>query len=375
MQDIGIIGTSRLENEMRVPIYPDEIGSLPSSVRSHLVFEKGYGKRFEVSDVRIAELTGHPLLDRQEILRTFRMIVIAKPDVEDLATMGVGATVCGWMHDVEQKDMAQAAIDSRLTLICWERMYWWDGVERTHVFERNNEMAGYCGVQNALELSGQDGGFGPSRSAAVIGYGAVGRGALVALSGHGFHDITVYTRRPVERIRHRMFGIRYQRLVRNKAGSYDAQDATGRLVPFCEVLSTQGVIVNGTLQNPRHPDMFLTHADIGRFHRPCLIVDVSCSKGMGFSFASPTSFETPFMNLGNITYYGVDHTPSLLWDAASYEISQAFTPFLPDLIEQNENQTITQAMDIREGKIMNMAITDVQHRESLPPYKVWQDTL
>lgn len=81
------------------------------------------------------------------------------------------------------------------------------------------------------------------------------------------------------------------------------------------------------------------------------------------------------MNLGNITYYGVDHTPSLLWDAASYEISQAFTPFLPDLIEQNENQTITQAMDIREGKIMNMAITDVQHRESLPPYKVWRDTL
>lgn len=370
MHNIGIIGTSLLENELRVPIYPNAIRSLPISVRSHLIFEKGYGRRFGVSDAQIAKSTGHSLIERQELLRTSQTVIVTKPVTEDLAMMGIGSTACGWMHDVEQEDMAQVAIDRQMTLVCWEHMYWWDGVERTHVFERNNEMAGYCGVQHALELMGQDGAFGPQKSAAVIGYGSVSRGALAALNGHGFRDITVYTRRPVDHISHRMLGIQYRRLLRNKAGSYDIQDESGCLIPFSAVLSKRDVIVNGTLQNPRHPDLFLSLDDIDRFHRPCLIVDVSCSKSMGFSFASPTSFEAPFMEFGNITYYAVDHTPSLLWDAASYEISQALVSFLPDLIAKNENQTIAQAKDIREGEILNPAIIDFQHRESSYPYIV-----
>jgi hypothetical protein len=40
-------------------------------------------------------------------------------------------------------------------LIAWEAMSSWrDGVQGLHVFDRNNEMAGYCGVIHVLEEDG-----------------------------------------------------------------------------------------------------------------------------------------------------------------------------------------------------------------------------
>jgi len=41
---LGVIGTSRKEDEKRVPIHPDHLSRLPEDVRKQLIFEKGYGK-------------------------------------------------------------------------------------------------------------------------------------------------------------------------------------------------------------------------------------------------------------------------------------------------------------------------------------------
>ena len=45
---------------------------------------------------------------------------------------------------------------------------------------------------------------------------------------------------------------------------------------------------------------------------------------MGFEWSRPTSFEDPVFTVGDgLTYYAVDHSPSLLWDSATWEISDA----------------------------------------------------
>ena len=68
--------------------------------------------------------------------------------------------------------------------------------------------------------------------------------------------------------------------------------------------------------------MFIKEQEIERLARGTLIVDVSCDLAMGFDFAKPTSFESPiFQVIDGVTYYGVDHSPSLLWNAATYEIA------------------------------------------------------
>lgn len=44
LSKIGIIGTSKKEDERRVPIHPEHLRRLPKHIHKKLIFEKGYGK-------------------------------------------------------------------------------------------------------------------------------------------------------------------------------------------------------------------------------------------------------------------------------------------------------------------------------------------
>ncbi len=71
----------------------------------------------------------------------------------------------------------------------------------------------------------------------------------------------------------------------------------------------------------------MANADLDRFQRGSLIVDVSCDEGMGFEWARPTSFAEPIFTVGaGVHYYAVDHSPSYLWNSATWEISEALIP-------------------------------------------------
>jgi len=98
---------------------------------------------------------------------------------------------------------------------------------------------------------------------------------------------------------------------------------------------------------------------------------VSCDRGMGFSWARPTSFAQPMLTVGNnVRYYGVDHSPSYLWDSATWEISEALLPYLRPVLTGpagwDANQTVRRAIEIRDGVIQNQRILSFQHR--LPDY-------
>jgi alanine dehydrogenase len=47
---LGVIGTSKKEDEKRVPIHPDHLSRLPEDILKQLIFEKGYGEPFGLSD-------------------------------------------------------------------------------------------------------------------------------------------------------------------------------------------------------------------------------------------------------------------------------------------------------------------------------------
>ena len=54
----GVIGTSKKENERRVPIHPEHLLRIPEHVRRQLIFEEGYGASFGIADSEIAAQTG-----------------------------------------------------------------------------------------------------------------------------------------------------------------------------------------------------------------------------------------------------------------------------------------------------------------------------
>jgi N5-(carboxyethyl)ornithine synthase len=373
---IGVIGTSRKEDERRFPIHPEHLLRIPEELRHQLIFEEGYGAPFGISDSEIAALTGG-IASRHELLADLGTVIIAKPVLEDLQELREGGTLWGYVHCVQQEDITQAALDRKQTLIAFEDMYIWspNGQVGRHTFYKNNEMAGYCAVLHSLQLKGIDGHYGDQRKAIIFGFGAVSRGAIYALKAHGFRDITICIQRPEDEVREEVLDCNY---VRIRAGNEGEErmvviDHDGTTRPLTDLISETDIIVNGTYQNTEHPTDFVIEAESACLKPNSLIIDVSCDEGMGFFFAKPTTFKNPIFKFETIDYYAVDHTPSYLWESATRSISAALIVYLPIVLAGRDswykNETIRQAINIDDGVILNTSILSFQKREPDYPHK------
>lgn len=376
MLTTGILATSRKDNERRVPFHPAHLGRIRSEHRSWITLESGYGDPFGVADGWIREM-GFRLAPREVLLADSELVILPKPVPADLNGMSEGGILWGWPHAVQQREITQIAIDRRLTLLAFESMYHWtrQGARGTHILHKNNEMAGYCAVLDALRATGRDGDYGPPRRALILSFGSVSRGAAHALLGRGFSDVTALTLRPPHLVADQRFGVRYGRMHRAEADEpMMGRLPGGELRPLIEILADADLIVNGTLQDPERPLMFVREGEVDRLRPRSLIVDVSCDRGMGFPFARPTSFREPMFTVGrSVHYYGVDHTPSYLWEAASWEVSQALLPYLPEVLagpdEWAGNETLRRAVEIRDGVVRNPLILSFQNRADAYPHR------
>jgi alanine dehydrogenase len=376
MLTVGVIGKAAKKNEHRIPIHPGHFDRIPPNIASRVYFESGYGVPFGIGDERLAESFGG-VWPRDRLLAECDVVLLPKPLPEDLLAMREGGILWGWPHCVQQFDTTQTAIDRKQTLIAWEAMFLWgaSGTRDMHLFYRNNEMAGYCGVIQALELTGNDGFYGPEKSAVVLSFGSVSRGAVYALLGRGFADIHVYTQRPATLVHDRIMGCRYGRLVREEGGHrLIVISEDGRRRPLVEVLSEADVIVNGILQDTDDPLMFLQKGEVDKLRQESIIVDASCDEGMGFPFSIPTSFAEPMLRVAGINYYAVDHTPSYLWRSASWEISAVVVSYLETIMRGPEawdaNKTVRRAIEIRDGVVQNPKILSFQNRSPNYPHVV-----
>lgn len=368
---IGVFGTSSKKQEKRVPIHPDQLDAVDESVRGQLYFEEGYGLAFGWDDDQLATMCAG-IRSRAELLEQCDVALLAKPVHKDFEDMKEGTIHWGWPHCVQQRDITQTAIDNKLTLIAWEAMHSWstEGEWQLHTFQKNNEIAGYAGVQHAMNLRGIDGNYGPNLKAVIISHGSVSRGAIRGLQVRGITDITVYTphaspvANPIEGVNYAHFKL--------EAGQVMALTTDGSSHPFAGALSNADIIVNGILQDTDHPLMFVPEGQGGLLKAGCLIVDISCDEGMGFYFAKPTSFDAPTFQVGKVSYYAVDHTPSYLWNAATWEISKGVIQHLSTIIGGPEawtkDETIRRAIEIKDGVIQNPKITSFQNRSSEYPH-------
>ncbi len=373
---IGAIGTSKKENENRVAIHPKHIENIPPEVLKQITFEVGYGTRFGMEDDILAKMSSGRVAPRDELLTCFDCVLLPKPVLDDLNQIKEGSIVWGWPHCVQQEDVTQVSINRKLTLIAWEEMFSWNsaGNKVLHTFHKNNELAGYAGVNHALSLIGINGNYGNYRKAVVISFGSVSRGAVYALQGQGFHDITVYSNRPSNEVRDQLPGVTFKQMKNDGSGNILAVKSDGSTCPFAQVLTDVQIIVNGTLQDTNNPKMFVPECDSDALMRGTLIIDISCDDKMGFWCAKPTSFEDPMFETAGLFYYAVDHSPSYYWNSASWEISKAILPFLPIVIggpnRWKENQTILNSLEIKNGIIQNSKILSFQNREKEYPHKV-----
>ena len=373
----GVVGTSRKVDEKRLPIHPDHLKRLPEDVRRRLVFETGYGRPFDVTDDDLATLAGGTA-SRHRLLSEVGNVILPKPVLADLLELQEGGILWGWPHCVQQSDITQAAIDRKQTLLAFEDMFVWGpkGQSGRHTFYKSNEMAGYCAVLHALQLKGIDGHYGNQRKAVIFSFGAVSRGAIYALKARGFREITICIQRPDYEVREEVLDCHYVNI--RSGGEGEARmvvvEHDGTVYPLNDLLGETEIIVNGIFQETDDPVLFVAEEDMAHLRPGCLIIDVSCDEGMGFFFARPTTFSEPIFEIGSVSYYAVDHTPSYLRESASRSISAALVVHLPAVMAGTaawqDNETIRQAINIEAGVIRKPAILAFQNREEAYPHRV-----
>ena len=372
---LGVMARSVKENEHRLALHPQHLARIPADLRQRIYLEHGYGERFGVSEDALDGLVAG-LRTREQLIAECDVILQPKPMLGDIEALRVGQVLWGWPHCVQDEQLTQVAIDRKLTLIAFEAMNHWgkDGSFSLHVFHKNNELAGYCSVLHAMQLQGSTGDYGRRLRAVVIGFGATARGAVTALGAMGVSDVDVLTHREVAAV---ASPIHSARIVH-----FDNDESTERVshavteqgkVPLAGFLAEHDIIVNCVLQDTDAPLTFMTDDDLADMRPGTLVVDVSCDEAMGFSWARPTSFDEPAFVVGdNVLYYAVDHSPSYLWNSATWENSEALLPFLGPVMEGpdgwDRSNTLRRAIEIRDGVIQNPAILTFQGRAPQHPH-------
>jgi len=372
---LGVMATSRKADERRLPIHPAHLERIDADLRAKMILERGYGARFGITDAELEPLVG-AMSDREGIIARADIVLLPKPQPSDLKDLRDGQVLWGWPHCVQDRQITQLAIDKSLTLIAWEAMHHWqaEGGFALHVFHKNNELAGYCSVLHALQLCGSTGDYGRRLSAVVIGFGATARGAVTALNAHGIHDVRVLTNRGIAAVGSPIPSVDIVQWEHRDEAPFEStvntEDGPVRIAPY---LAENDIVVNCTLQDPNAPLTYLRTEDLDAFRPGSLIIDVSVDEGMGFSWARPTSFAEPMFTVGETTnYYAVDHSPSLLWNSTTWEISEALMPFLRTVMEGpaswSASDTIQRAIEIEDGRIRNTAILAFQRRSAEYPH-------
>lgn len=372
---LGALKSSGKENEFRLPLHPAHLGRIAPDIRERIFLEQGYGDRFGVADDTLRPFVAG-LRPRDQLIHECDVLLLPKPMHDDVAALHQGQVLWGWPHCVQDEKMTQLAIDRRLTVIAWEAMNHWTstGAFTVHVFHKNNELAGYSSVLHALQLGGLTGSYGRRLRAVVISFGATARGAVTGLGAMGVSDVTVLTQRAAAAVASPMPSVVMGHFEEHEDDPSRLQALTpAGPVPLAEYLAGFDIIVNCVRQDTDAPLTFVTDEELALFQPGTFFIDVSCDEGMGFSWARPTTFGDPMPTVGpGCHYYGVDHSPSHLWNSATWEISEALLPHLRKVMSGpaawDADPTVGKAIEIRDGFVLNPKILSFQHRAVAFPH-------
>lgn len=319
MRTIGFV-KSRKENESRIAILPEDLNLDNKNLCVYI--ENGYGVELGIKDSDYVEKGCH-IAHREDILKKD---IICDPKIGDAEYLKSlkKQIVFGWIHAVQNREITDTLINNQLTAYAWEDMY----EKGRHVFWRNNEIAGEAAIMHAYLRHGI---FPYNTKVAVLGRGNVARGAIKTLNYMGA-DITTYDRRT-------------ESLFREELGQYD-------------------VIVNAVLWDTKRKDHIVYKEDLKRMKSGAMIIDVSCDRNGGIETSIPTTIEHPDYFVDGIRHYVVDHTPSLFFKTASFEISKKVAKFIEYLVEGKDdpNDVLERACCIKNGVIIDDRIIKFQNR-------------
>lgn len=308
---------SRKQFERRRALLPVHFDKLKNP--SQIYVEKGYGESFGYSD-EVYEKAGINVVEFEEVLK---QDIICDPKIGDADYLNKlnNQTIFGWVHLVQNKDITDICVNNKLTTYTWEDMF---DMGR-HSFWHNNQMAGVASILHGFISYGETP-FG--KKVAVIGRGNVATGAIKTLNQLGA-EVTIYTKRT-------------ENLFKEEMDKYD-------------------VIVNALLWDTYRKDHIVSRDDLERL-KGKLIIDISVDVAGAVETTVATKMDDPIYLLDDVYHYAVDHTPSILFRETSVGISEVVTYYIDQLIEDNPDHVLKDALAMENGNIIDQRIKDFQNR-------------
>ena len=317
MNTIGFV-MSKKENESRRCLIPAYIKDIEN--KDCLRVEPGYGDCLGFCDSDY-EKAGAKIVMREDALRCN---IICDPKIGDADYLKdlKEQTVFGWLHAVQNRSITDTIIEQKLTAFAWEDMF----ESGRHIFWRNNEIAGESAIMHAFQTFGV---MPYNTKVAILGKGNVAAGAMKILTLLGA-DVVIYDRKTEAALRHEI-------------ERYD-------------------VFVNAVLWDTSRRDHIIYETDLAHMKPGAMIIDISCDRAGAVESSIPTTIENPTYEKGGIWHYVVDHTPSLFYKTASFEITKAATPFYDELICGKPGEVLSKGCIAKNGIIIDKKIIDFQNR-------------
>jgi N5-(carboxyethyl)ornithine synthase len=296
----------KMKEEDRIALLPDHIAVIDNP--DFLYFQKGYGRKFGVTD-RDYKNAGANVVSGTAA-RSLDVLCQPKFCELDVPTVQGGQTIFGWLHLGANDFITRELADEAITAIAWENM---SDVAGKHVFYKNNFLTGEMGVLHAMAYAGRT----PDQCyVAIIGRGAVGKGAMSTLKKLGIDGIDVFHTENIH-----------------------------ELPPF---INHYDVIINCACTS----ETILTKEDLRRMKQGALLIDIGSACIEGEHFAESIYAPITPINGGQNLAYSINHVPTLAYRTAVDYIGEDVAPYINMLIKQEMDATLRNAVVIDQGNIL-----------------------
>ena len=321
MKTIGFPKATKV-GEKRLAILPEDLKNIKHT--ANIYIEKDYGSESGIADSAY-QVYGCNIVDRKQ---TLACDVICDPKIGDatyLDELKDGTTIFGWIHAVQNPDIANLLVNKKIDSYAWEDMH----EDNKHSFYKNNELAGMAAVIHALLNHGTS---AQNAKVAILGNGNAAHGAYQMLSKFGA-DITLYNRRQEELFKKNLF-------------DYD-------------------ILVNAILWDTKRTDHIIYEEDLKKMKNHTLIIDISCDRNGGLETSIPTLIDNPTYEKHGVIHYVVENTPSLLYRDASKAISEVVSKCIDGFITGEIDKVVDDACIIKDGQVVDQRIIEFQKLHNL----------
>lgn len=321
MKTVGFL-ISHKNNEKRRAIMPDDLKNVKNT--SLLYFETGYGDSVGISDDEYLKY-GVNVASRQDVMKCDIITDVKLGDADYLDEIQDGKILFGWAHAVQGVEFCGKAIKGKHTVIAWEEIF----EDGRYIFYRNREVAGEAAILHGFRYSGK---MPYDARVAVLGNGQTAKGALRILHGLGA-EVDVY-------------GRKFENLFRKKMYDYD-------------------VLVNCVMWDTNRTDRIIYKEDLKKMKPGTLIIDISCDPNLEIETSHGTSIDNPVYTVDGVIHYAVDNTPAMYPKTVTKVLSKGISQFIDCLIEDNYPQSLSEAMVIKNGEILDKNIENFRKARGL----------